>query len=146
MVQIRLRKAIFSCMWPALLALTLLPLQVFSAGQVSPSVEKHPLPFKVDATGTGTDEWRVLGTLLVLVGGAAAVLFFLRKRFPGISSFSTTGKIIKIVESRHISPRLALYLVEVGRDRILLAQSGDRITPLPLSKEAAVPDEENFCG
>jgi flagellar biogenesis protein FliO len=146
MAHIRFGKAIVSRMWPVLFVLTLLPSQAFPAGQTQPSIEKHPLPFKVDAAGAGADEWRVLATLLVLVGGAAAALFFLRRRWPGLGSFSTSGKMIKVIESRQVSPRLALYLVEVGCDRILLAQSGDRVTPVSLSKDAAAPAGQSLHG
>ncbi|MCH9631421.1 MAG: hypothetical protein S4CHLAM37_14440 [Chlamydiia bacterium] len=62
--------------------------------------------------------------ILVVILGVVFVVFYLFKRFSGSRmAISNHSKSIKIIEKRAISPKSMLYLVEIGGQKILLAES-----------------------
>ena len=73
-----------------------------------------------------TDLGLGLGLVILLAWGA---VYLLRKSSVG-QQFGGTGKMIRIAERSHISPKKAIYLVEIG-DRILaLGVTEENITAL----------------
>jgi hypothetical protein len=92
---------------------------------------------------TGTN----FGSLLLRAAGGLvlmAMLAFgtavLAKRFlPGVRGYSQDGSTrIRLLESRRITPKLTLLVIEFEGRRLLLAQSGDRVVHV-----AAAADEPN---
>jgi len=69
---------------------------------------------------------------LVLIAALTFGAAVLAKRYlPGVRGFSRDGATrIQLLESRRITPKLTLLLVEFEGERLLLAQSGDRVSSL----------------
>ena len=62
--------------------------------------------------------------ILVVILAVVFLVFYLFKRFSGSRmAISNHSKSIKIIEKRAISPKSMLYLVEIGGQMILLAES-----------------------
>lgn len=99
---------------------------------VSPGGQLQRIPFKAEGgPGAGLLMLRATGGLVLIAAltfGAAA----LAKRYlPGVRGFSRDGATrIQLLESRRITPKLTLLLVEFEGERLLLAQSGDRVSSL----------------
>jgi flagellar biosynthetic protein FliO len=75
-----------------------------------------------------------------LVIGLGAVAFYLSKRaLPRV--VKAGGKEIHVLETTYLGPRKALHLVEVGRQRLLLASTSESVTML-----ARVPHAELGVG
>ena len=97
--------------------------------------EKETIPFKRDA-----DSFE-LGLLLrtaLALGVVIAVGFagiYALKRFlpPSLGRAAGGQGRINVLEIRHVTPRLTLFLLEIDGQRVFLAQSGDRVRPLRLS-------------
>jgi hypothetical protein len=73
-----------------------------------------------------------LGGGLVLMATLAFTAAVLAKRYlPGIRGYSLDGQSrIQLLESRRITPKLTLFVLEFEGRRLLLAQSGERIVEL----------------
>lgn len=73
----------------------------------------------------------VLGLGVVLTMGVGAI-FLLRRYLPGVdvAGKGLARRHIELLEIRRITPRLSVFLIEVDGQRHLLAQSGDRVTPV----------------
>jgi len=73
-----------------------------------------------------------LGGGLVLMAILAFAAAVLAKRYlPGVRGYSLDGKSrIQLLESRRITPKLTLFVLEFEGRRLLLAQSGERIVEL----------------
>lgn len=83
-----------------------------------------------------------LGGLLLRSAGALALVALLAlaaaavaKRFiPGLRGFSASGASrVQLLESKRITPKLTLFVVEFEGRRLLLAQSGDRVVEVGAS-------------
>lgn len=95
-----------------------------------------PLP---EASGSLAGElFRVLGVLLGLIGLVLLGLQVLRRvKFPSPGG----TPLIRVLGSRPLSPRQALWVVAVDRQRFLLASSPERVELL-----AALPPGEEPAG
>jgi flagellar biogenesis protein FliO len=103
------------------------------------SPEKEPIPFKRDAEPFEPASLVRIGLVLGLVIAlAAGGLYALRRYLPSSLGRAATGASrINVIEIRRITPRLTLLLIEIDGQRIFLAQSGDRVRPLPLGPAGA---------
>jgi flagellar biogenesis protein FliO len=75
----------------------------------------------------------ILGVLLL------AVQFFKKYRIPRLGAPS----LIRILETRYLTPKSTLHLVAVGPDRFLVGNTGEHLTlltALPPDREAAQQD------
>ncbi len=82
---------------------------------------------------TSTYEAAFLKMILVLIGILAFIfiVFFIFKRFAATSiKQSNHSRTIKILEKRAISPKSMLYLIEIGGQKILIAESQLEIRPI----------------
>jgi flagellar protein FliO/FliZ len=93
------------------------------------------LPSLVCAEGNTTPEFSFLSSLLQMFAALAIVIglifitrHFSGKLFKGLPSSRLASKHIRLVETRYISPKKSLILVEVGGEYLLLSSSGDSLT------------------
>jgi flagellar biogenesis protein FliO len=71
---------------------------------------------------------RIGGGLLLITVLAFGVTLLAKRYLPGIRGFSADGKShVQLLESRRITARLTLFVIEFEGRRLLLAQSGDRV-------------------
>jgi len=93
------------------------------------------LPSIACAEGNSSQEFSFLSSLLQMFAALAIVigLILLTRHFSG-KIFKTlpagrfVAKHIRLVETRYISPKKSLLLVEVGGEYLLLSSSGDSLT------------------
>ena len=107
----------------------------FAQQEVRPAAST--IQYKSEGPGIAAEGLRVFGILAVVLGLATAGLWYARRRYPALALGRSDGARIKVLESRRISPRLSLILVEVDGARVLLGQSGDRVTCTVLSAPSA---------
>jgi len=103
---------------------------------------RRPIQFKPEATSIEADEGKVLITMAVLIVLAAAILYWLKKKYPSLSIASGTGSKLKVIETRPISPRLTLYLIDVKGEEILLAHSGDSVVQIKVGDYVVSSDRQ----
>ncbi len=77
----------------------------------------------------------VQGLLLCL--GLFSVFVYFMKKGKGLSPSQSSSR-MRIVERMAISSKASVALIEVDDQQLLVALSGDRITPLPLAREESV--------
>lgn len=97
--------------------------------------EKEPIPFKRDADSfeVGLLLRTVLALGVVIAVGFAGIYALKRFLPPSLGRAAGGQGRINVLEIRHVTPRLTLFLVEIDGQRVFLAQSGDRVRPLRLS-------------
>jgi hypothetical protein len=79
---------------------------------------------------------RVGGGLLLMTILAFAAAVLAKRYLPGIRGYSTDGKSrIQLLESRRMTPKLTLFVIEYEGRRLLLAQSGDRVVEIGAQRE-----------
>jgi flagellar biogenesis protein FliO len=94
------------------------------AGKLPLRTDRKPLPKMDDGSGGGLG--RMLAyTLVVLLLGAAAV-FAARRYLPRRTAAS--GARILVVDGAFLGPRKQLHIVEVGRQRFLVASCRDSVS------------------
>ncbi len=93
-----------------------------------------------DGPGVGALLVRMAGGL-VLMAALALVIALLAKRYmPAVRGYSADGQSrVQLLESRRITPKLTLFVVEFEGRRLLLAQSGDRVTEVGASPGGVTP-------
>jgi flagellar biogenesis protein FliO len=95
------------------------------------TMEAHKLPFKQTTDAEGGMALRVIGGLVVVVLIGFGVIVALKRYVPSIYGHSAAGAHrINVLETRRLTPKATLFLVEVDGTRLLLAQSGDRVVTL----------------
>jgi flagellar biogenesis protein FliO len=117
----------------AVLALSLAP-TALSGDITKPASSTAPgeskIAFKQTDSGAAT-VGRVIGgfVLVVLIGYGA--LYGIRRYFPSVIGQSAVGeRKINVLETRRLTPKSTLFLVEIDGQRLLLGQSGDRLENL----------------
>ena len=95
------------------------------------------IAYKQEETGgVGALAMRVGGGLLVMTALAFAAAVLAKRYLPGIRGYSVDGKSrIQLLESRRITPKLTVFVLEFEGRRLLLAQSGDRLLELDAQRE-----------
>lgn len=93
------------------------------------------LPSLACAEGNTNQEFSFLSSLLQMFAALAIVIglilitrHFSGKLFKGLPAGRFVSKHIRLVETRYISPKKSLILVEVGGEYLLLSNSGDNLT------------------
>jgi flagellar biogenesis protein FliO len=128
-----MHKAILRIFAVAWLALAVLSGAAFAQVPAAPS--KQPdIVFKEDSSRIG-EGVRVFAILAVVLAVTAAALFYLKRKYPALSLTSAAaGTRIKVIETRRLSPKLSVALIEVDGVAVLLTQSGDRVHTLVLPR------------
>ncbi len=122
-----------------------------SEPQANPGVESpslrdsvQTLPFKRDEPVNGGLLGRIAVSGIVLLLLAFAVLYVLKKSVLQIGAGPSPGRHIQVLETRRLTPKTILFLVQTGPRRILLAQTAEGITVLDKSDapegETRTPD------
>ena len=94
----------------------------------SPAVQ--PIPFRKD-DDTGALALNVATGLVVSIGLAVGVLFVLRRYLQ--KSQQAPGKRLRVLETVRLTPKSALYLVEVDKRTLLIGQQGETLAVLAQS-------------
>ena len=71
----------------------------------------------------------LLAVVLAIAGGA---LWYVKKKYPALAVARVQGTRVQILETRRIAPKLVVSLLEVDGNKVLLTQSGDRVSSLLL--------------
>ena len=92
------------------------------------------IPYKQDNNGSGLGGGlllRVAGGLLLMTTLAFAAAVLAKRYLPGIRGYTSDGKSrVQLLESRRVTPKLTLFVIEYEGRRLLLAQSGDRVVEI----------------
>jgi len=93
------------------------------------------LPSFACAEGNSNQEFSFFSSLLQMFAALAIVIglilitrHFSGKLFKSLPAGRFVSKHIRLVETRYISPKKSLILVEVGGEYLLLSNSGDNLT------------------
>ncbi|HKQ31378.1 MAG TPA: flagellar biosynthetic protein FliO [Burkholderiales bacterium] len=124
------------------------PPPVFAKNDGAPAVsgsgarDEAKIPYKgAESDGVGTAV-RIIGVFLVVTLLAFVSIYMLKRFFPSFYVHTTgTTQHIRIIETRRLTPRTTLFLVELDGARMLLAQSGDQI--VNLHKTSAVASDRS---
>jgi len=94
--------------------------------------EPPRLAYKDDnAVGVGSLALRLGGGLVLMATLAFAAALLAKRYLPGLRGYSLDGQSrIKLLESRRITPKLTLFVLEFEGRRLLLAQAGERLVEL----------------
>jgi flagellar biogenesis protein FliO len=94
--------------------------------------EPRRIAYKEDnSVGVGALALRLSGGLVLMTALAFGAAVLAKRYLPGIRGYSLDGKSrIQLLESRRITPKLTLFVLEFEGRRLLLAQSGERIVEL----------------
>jgi hypothetical protein len=105
----------------------------------------RPIAYKEDnAPGLGALAFRLAGGLVLMATLAFGAAVLAKKYLPGVRGYSADGKSrIQLLESRRITPKLTLFVLEFEGRRLLLAQSGDRVVELGSQGAAESPDSRS---
>jgi len=97
-----------------------------------PRQEEARIPFKQTAESDGAGlVVRMIGGFVVVALLALASVYVLKRYFPSLYAHSSVGsRRIQVLETRRLTPRATLFLVEIDGVQILLAQSGDHVVNL----------------
>lgn len=117
-------------------------------GQQNITKKTHPIPFRSEAdksmTGLGVRVVAILAVMLLLAFG---VVYAIKRWLPNIYIHRAGGKdIVQVQETRRITPRLTLLVLDFEGSRILVAQSGDRTVTLaqkPIDGQATISPRTN---
>jgi hypothetical protein len=92
------------------------------------------IPYKQDNGGSGPGGGlllRVAGGLMLATTLAFVAAILAKRYLPGMRGYSSDGKSrIQLLESRRVTPKLTLFVLEYEGRRLLLAQSGDRVVEI----------------
>jgi flagellar protein FliO/FliZ len=93
------------------------------------------LPTLACAEGNSNQEFSFISSLLQMFAALAIVIglilvtrHFSGKLFKGQSTNRFISKHIRLIETRYISPKKSLILIEVSGEYLLLSSSGDNLT------------------
>ena len=94
--------------------------------------QKRAIPFKPEPTISDVADTKLVVGLLVLFAIAIPALYYLKKNYPSLTTVHRHGAKVKTIETRILTPRLKLYLIEVNGEEILLAHSSEGVTQVSL--------------
>lgn len=116
------------------------PLGVRSAQQ-STKRQGDALEYQERGPSLGGLLLRAAGALALMTLLALAAAFLAKRYMPGLKGFSTQGTSrVQLLESRRLTSKLTLFVVEFDGRRLLLAQSGDRIVEVGASSRDSQSD------
>jgi hypothetical protein len=94
--------------------------------------QTQPIPYKRDeGRGVGILLARIGGGLLLVTVLALGTVVFAKRHLPALRGFSVDGKgRVQLLETRRITSKLTLFVIEFEGRTLLVAQSGDRIVEL----------------
>lgn len=101
--------------------------------------DSRRIAFKEDnGAGVGALALRLAGGLVLMAMLTFGATWLAKRYLPGLRGFSSDGHSrIQLLETRRITPRLTLFVLEIEGRRVLLAQSGERVVELGNSPDRA---------
>ena len=109
---------------------------------IFPSGEPRRLEFRHDeGPGLGALLLRAAGGLVLMTVLALGIAVLAKRYMPAVRGYSADGQSrVQLLESRRLTPKLTLFVVEFEGRRLLLAQSGDRVVELGAGRPAQAGD------
>jgi len=114
----------------AFIALLMTAWNVFAIEEPASAGIHRPIQFKPEPSISDASDVKAFVVLAVLLALLIPLLYWIRKRYPSLGMAGNSRSKIKIIETRAISPRLTVHLIEVNGEEILLAQGGDQLIQL----------------
>jgi len=105
------------------------PFLVF-AQDVSQTPETPPPIPPVPSPSYEATFWKMILVLVGMVVFLFFAVFLIKKIFSSRFQGGSALRVIKIMEKRPLSPKTMLYLVEVGKNKILIAESQNEVRRL----------------
>jgi hypothetical protein len=106
--------------------------------------DHRPITYRQDSgPGFGGLLLRAAGGLVLITVLTLAITVLAKRYLPGIRGYSLDGRSrVHLLESRRITSKLTMFVIEFEGRRLLLAQSGDRVVELgaPRTVSAQGPD------
>ncbi|MDM5179182.1 hypothetical protein F2P44_16030 [Massilia sp. CCM 8695] len=81
-----------------------------------------PIPFKQDKQGGASDPSRLGAAVLIVLLGLGASVYALRYKLR-LSGIPAPAKLLRVLDSRRLTPRASLHVVEFAGSQYLLAHS-----------------------
>jgi flagellar biogenesis protein FliO len=88
------------------------------------------IPFNKNAPGLAELSLNSFLWLAIILGAAVAILYVIRRYFPGLIRANPQTRRVKLVEVTRIAPRASLLVVEYDNETLLLAQTEKQISLL----------------
>jgi flagellar biogenesis protein FliO len=110
-----------------------------------PGVNKEHLPHESETFQTKF--FNMLFILGLLIGFMILASWALKRMMKSKMTQMNTSSSIKLLETRYLSPRATLYLVEIHDETFLIAESPTTVTylaTLPLKEESVIQDEQKL--
>ena len=82
--------------------------------------------------------WQMLAYVLVILALGGAIILLVKRVLPKLRA--VRGKSISVVETIHLGPRQSVHLLQVGRQKLLIAGAREQISMLAEVTEA-FPEE-----
>jgi len=103
-------------------------------------LERKPIQFKQESTHASIDDLKPFVALGVISLFVVAVAFWIKKKKPMLlSRLGGSGSRIKVIETRRVTTRLTLYLIECDGNELLLSVSGDNVVQMCIATPQAKP-------
>lgn len=116
-------------------------LNSFAQQPAGVSEQKRAIPFKPEPAMSDVADTKLVIGLLVLFAMAIPALYYLKKNYPALTTAHRHGAKLKTIETRILTPRLKLYLIEVNGEEILLAHSSEGVTQVSL-RQSPIPAQK----
>jgi len=103
-----------------------------SAAATALQPDSRGIAFKEDdSAGVGALALRMAGGLVLMATLAFAAAWLGKRYLPSLRGYSADGQSrIQLLETRRVTPKLTLFVLEFEGRRLLLAQSGERVVEL----------------
>jgi flagellar biogenesis protein FliO len=89
------------------------------------------IPFRSDPAENGELTWRVGGALALAVALVVAAAYGVRRYAPWLARAAGNARargLVQVVDTLRVAPRLNLFVVEFGNERVLIAHSEGAVT------------------
>lgn len=104
------------------------------------------IPYKTEPYSFETLVLRVLGALALVVATGYAALHGVRRFFPSLIMRAPVGSHrISVIETKRLTPKTILFLVELDGKPMLLAQNGDKVVNLDAGTAFAMPRSKHIA-
>lgn len=101
-----------------------------------PPAVQRPIPYKTEPTPVEEQGTRTALVLVLLLLATGIGLYVVRKRMPGLVGLDAAGGRLRIIERTRLNPRCTVYLVQLDRRELLIAQCGDNLVQLDPNRAA----------
>jgi flagellar biogenesis protein FliO len=107
----------------------------------SRSESSQGLPFRKDSVIPPKSLARVTIAVLIGLGLAITAVYFLKKYLFARNHMGSGSHRMQLLEVKRLSPRLILFMVEIDKKTVVLAQSGEQLVTLDPNKALEIQVE-----